>query len=120
MDTARDGAGRLVEHANRQSCCLQLDSSRSLDQIIRDFLYRCNIMPYFYRNNVVCGAQQRYTSSIRHGAVELARFHVSRRAVGGNDEPSTRYKLRQASGGRRGDACDHGLFRKVVRVAAKP
>ena len=38
MDTARDGAGRLVEHANRQSCCLQLDSGRSLDQIIRDFL----------------------------------------------------------------------------------
>ena len=38
MDTARDGAGRLVEHANRQSCCLQLDSGRSLDQIIRDFV----------------------------------------------------------------------------------
>ena len=37
MDTARDGAGRLVEHANRQSCCLQLDSGRSLDQIIVDF-----------------------------------------------------------------------------------
>ena len=37
MDTARDGAGRLLEHANRQSCCLQLDSGRSLDQIIRDF-----------------------------------------------------------------------------------
>ena len=37
MDTARDGAGRLVEHANRQSCCLKLDSGRSLDQIIRDF-----------------------------------------------------------------------------------
>ena len=40
MDTARDGAGRLIviEHANRQSCCLQLDSGRSLDQIIRDFV----------------------------------------------------------------------------------
>ena len=37
MDTVRDGAGRLVEHANRQSCCLQLDSGRSLDQTIRDF-----------------------------------------------------------------------------------
>ena len=38
MDTARDGDGRLVEHANRQSCCLQLDSGRPLDQIIRDFV----------------------------------------------------------------------------------
>ena len=38
MDIARDGAGRLVEHANRKSCCLQLDSVRSLDQIIRDFV----------------------------------------------------------------------------------
>ena len=38
MDTARDdGAGRLVEHANRQSCCLQLESRRSLDQIILGF-----------------------------------------------------------------------------------
>ena len=37
MDTARDGAGRLVEHANSRSCCLQLDNGRSLDQIIRDF-----------------------------------------------------------------------------------
>ena len=37
MDTARNGAGRLLEHANRQSCCLQLDSGRSMDQIIRDF-----------------------------------------------------------------------------------
>ena len=38
MDTARgNGAGRLVEHANRQSCCLQLDRGRSLDQIIRYF-----------------------------------------------------------------------------------
>ena len=37
MDTARDGAGRLVEHATRQSCCLQLDSGRSLGQIILDF-----------------------------------------------------------------------------------
>ena len=33
MDSARDGAGKLVEHANRQSCCLELDSGRSLDQI---------------------------------------------------------------------------------------
>ena len=38
MDTAGDGAGRLVAHANRQSCCLQLDSGRSLDQIVRDFV----------------------------------------------------------------------------------
>ena len=38
MDTAQDGAGRLVEHANRQRCCLQLDSGRLLDQIIRDFV----------------------------------------------------------------------------------
>ena len=39
MDIARDGAGRLVEHANIQSCCLQLESGRSLDQIIiRDFV----------------------------------------------------------------------------------
>ena len=38
MDTAQGGAGRLVEHANRQSCCLQLDSGRLLDQIIRDFV----------------------------------------------------------------------------------
>ena len=40
MDTARDSAGGLlvIEHANRQSCCLQLDSGRSLDQIIRDFV----------------------------------------------------------------------------------
>ena len=37
MDIARDGAGRLVQHANRQSCCLQLDSGRTLDQIIRYF-----------------------------------------------------------------------------------
>ena len=37
MDTTRDGAGKLVEHASRQSCCLQLDSGRSLDQIICDF-----------------------------------------------------------------------------------
>ena len=37
MDTARGGAGRMVEHANRQSCCIQLDSGRSLHQIIRDF-----------------------------------------------------------------------------------
>ena len=37
MDTARDGAGRLVEQANRQSRCVQLDSGRSLDQIICDF-----------------------------------------------------------------------------------
>ena len=34
MDTSRDGAGRLVKHASRQSCCLQLDSGPSLDQII--------------------------------------------------------------------------------------
>ena len=26
MDTARGGAGRMVEHLNRQSCCIQLDS----------------------------------------------------------------------------------------------
>ena len=39
MDTARNGAGRLVEHANRQSCCLQLDIGRSLDQKIRDFVW---------------------------------------------------------------------------------
>ena len=32
VDTARDGAGRLAEHANRQNCCLQLDSGRSQDQ----------------------------------------------------------------------------------------
>ena len=38
IDTPRDGAGRLVEHANRQGCCLQLDSGRSLDPIIRDFV----------------------------------------------------------------------------------
>ena len=38
VDTVRDGAGRLVEHAKRQSCCLQLDRGRSLDQIIRDFV----------------------------------------------------------------------------------
>ena len=38
MDSARDDAGRLVQHANRQSCCLQLNSGRSLDQIIRDFV----------------------------------------------------------------------------------
>ena len=38
MDTARDGAGRLVEHANRQTCCSQLDGGRSMDQIIRDFV----------------------------------------------------------------------------------
>ena len=38
MDTAREGAGRLVQHANRQSCCLQLDSGRSLDQKIRAFV----------------------------------------------------------------------------------
>ena len=38
VNTARDGAGRLVDHANRQSYCLQLDSGRSLDQIIRDFV----------------------------------------------------------------------------------
>ena len=39
MDTARDGAGRLlVEHTNKQSCCLKLDSGRSLDQIIRAFV----------------------------------------------------------------------------------
>ena len=37
MDTAQDGADRLVEHANRQSCCLQLDSGRSLDQMIKIF-----------------------------------------------------------------------------------
>ena len=37
MDTARGGAGRLVEHANTHSCCIQLDSGRSLDQIIRDY-----------------------------------------------------------------------------------
>ena len=38
VDTARNGAaGRLVEQANSQSGCLQLDSGRSLDQIIRDF-----------------------------------------------------------------------------------
>ena len=37
MDTARDGAGTLVQHANRQSYCLQLDSGRPLDPIIRDF-----------------------------------------------------------------------------------
>ena len=38
MDTARDGAGRLVEHANRQSCYLLLHTGRSLeDQTIRDF-----------------------------------------------------------------------------------
>ena len=37
MDTARDGASRLlvIEHASRQRCCLQLDSGRSLDQITR-------------------------------------------------------------------------------------
>ena len=43
IDTPRDGAGRLVEHANRQGCyrqgcCLQLDSGRSLDPIIHDFV----------------------------------------------------------------------------------
>ena len=38
MDIARGDAGRLVEHANRQSCCLQLDSGRSLDQIICDLI----------------------------------------------------------------------------------
>ena len=38
MDTARNGAARLVKYANRQSCCSQLDSGRSLDQIIRAFV----------------------------------------------------------------------------------
>ena len=37
MDSARDVTGRLVEHVKRQSGCLQLDSGRSLDPIIRDF-----------------------------------------------------------------------------------
>ena len=43
MHTARDGAGGLVEHANRQSCCSQLDSGRSLDQIICDFVIDCRV-----------------------------------------------------------------------------
>ena len=38
IPTAPDGAGRMVEHANKKSCCLHLDSGRSLDQIIRDFV----------------------------------------------------------------------------------
>ena len=37
VDTARNGAGILVEHANRQGCCLQLDSGRSLDPVFREF-----------------------------------------------------------------------------------
>ena len=37
MDTARNGAGRLVEHANIQDGSLQLDSGRWRDQVFREY-----------------------------------------------------------------------------------
>ena len=37
MDTARNGADRLVEHANRQDGCMLLNNGRSLGQVFRDF-----------------------------------------------------------------------------------
>ena len=37
VDTARGGAGRLVEHASRLSFYIQLDSGRSLAHEIRDY-----------------------------------------------------------------------------------
>ena len=63
MDTARDGAGRLLEHANRQSCCSQLDSGRSLDQIIRDFL----ILEFIARRRI--GESARARSNIEGEAL---------------------------------------------------
>ena len=63
----------LVEYANRQSCCLQLDSGRSLDQIIRDFV----ILEFIARRRIE----------------ELAR---ARSNIGG-EAPHTRHRKRHGA-----------------------
>ena len=65
MDTARGGAGRLVEHAARQSFCLQLDRGRSLNQIIRDF----DILEFIARRQI--GELARARSNIEGEALHM-------------------------------------------------
>ena len=62
MDTARDGADRLVKHANGQSCCLQLDSCRPLVHKIRDFV----ILQFIARRKIGNEREQEATSKAEH------------------------------------------------------
>ena len=82
VDTVRDGAGRLVERANRQSFCFQLNSGRALDQIVRDFL----IVDFIAGRRLVKLARER--SSIKMptvlqqlGSVSCCLVHLDKRSV---------------------------------------
>ena len=79
MDTARDGAGRLVEYANRQSCCLQLDGGRSLDQIIHDFV----ILEFIARRRI--------------GELSRARSNIEGEALGTRHRKRARKRLQRTS-----------------------
>ena len=77
MDTAREGAGRLVKHANRPGCCLKLDSGRSQDQIRRHFL----ILKFI--------ARQTANRGIRESMKQRRRRRTSHEAQEASAEAST-------------------------------
>ena len=64
VDTARDGAGRLVEHGTIQSYCLQTNRGRSLDQKIRYFVILEVISEQ--RNRELAGARSNIEGEALH------------------------------------------------------